>query len=360
MIRSSRITNSSPPKRAIMSSGRSSRGQALGDGDQQLVAGAVAERVVDDLEVVDVGEQHREAVLARGGARAPRPAARSKQRAVGQAGQRVVVGLVVEALGVVLAGGDVDALGDVVVGLAVGVADQRVAPDGSSRCCRRRGCSGCSASGRRTPAASSRVSPSRSRGGDEVPEPRPSARRGRCARAARWLACSSAPVGRDERHRARARRRTRAGSAPRSSRSAARTRSFARQEIRLATRQRGDEQRRGSPAQRHGSWRVVEDASRPRSAPIAPCWSTTNADRQQVRPPLLVERERADHHEVVEVRLDRAVPGDDEHAPSRSAAPSRTATSAARGSGAAQQAAAPNAAGTDVERPRGAERPALA
>ena len=49
--------------------------QALGDGDQQLVAGAVAERVVDDLEVVDVGEQDREpACWSRGGARAPRPA----------------------------------------------------------------------------------------------------------------------------------------------------------------------------------------------------------------------------------------------------------------------------------------------
>ena len=56
-----------------------------------------------------------------------RPAARSSASpaaveagAVGQAGQRVVVGLVVEALGVALARGDVDALGDVVVGLPSG------------------------------------------------------------------------------------------------------------------------------------------------------------------------------------------------------------------------------------------------
>ena len=95
MIRSSRITNSSPPKRAIVSPGRTAR-QALGGGDQQLVAGAVAERVVDDLEVVDVGEQHREAgvglaaALERVGQRAV------EERAVGQAGQRIVVGLVDE------------------------------------------------------------------------------------------------------------------------------------------------------------------------------------------------------------------------------------------------------------------------
>ena len=41
-------------------SGRSARPQPLGDGDQQPVAGAVAERVVDDLEVVEVDEEHRE------------------------------------------------------------------------------------------------------------------------------------------------------------------------------------------------------------------------------------------------------------------------------------------------------------
>ena len=67
------------------------RAQPVGHLDEQLVAGGVAERVVDDLEVVQVQEQ------------AGQPAAPGRNRsatslassvAVGQAGQRVVVGLV--------------------------------------------------------------------------------------------------------------------------------------------------------------------------------------------------------------------------------------------------------------------------
>ena len=67
-------------------------------GQQQLVAGVVAERVVDDLEVVEVEEEH-----ARRSARS-RPARASQcveaveqQRAVGQPGERVVQRLVAHA-----------------------------------------------------------------------------------------------------------------------------------------------------------------------------------------------------------------------------------------------------------------------
>ena len=72
--------------------GRADRfAQACGDADQQVVAGLVAERVVDLLEVVDVDEQDR-------GERAGVPAdalerlleAVGEQHAVGQAGERIV------------------------------------------------------------------------------------------------------------------------------------------------------------------------------------------------------------------------------------------------------------------------------
>ena len=56
---SSRIANSSPPKRATTSPGRSAPARRIATAYQQLVARAVAERVVDDLEVVDVDEEDR-------------------------------------------------------------------------------------------------------------------------------------------------------------------------------------------------------------------------------------------------------------------------------------------------------------
>ena len=89
-------TNSSPPSRATVSPSRttcSNRRRELG---QQLVAAAVPERVVDGLEVVEVEQQHRDHAVGAG-----RPAERvvdpvHHQRAVGQAGQRVVQRLVLE------------------------------------------------------------------------------------------------------------------------------------------------------------------------------------------------------------------------------------------------------------------------
>ncbi len=54
--------NSSPPKRATVSPGRMLRLQPFAERDQQLVADRVAEAVVDELEAVEVEEQHRAAI----------------------------------------------------------------------------------------------------------------------------------------------------------------------------------------------------------------------------------------------------------------------------------------------------------
>ena len=71
-------------------------GQSRRQRNEELVAGLVAADVIDQLEVVEVHEQHREL-----GARAPGPGQRvleavQEQRPVGQPGERIVVGLVGE------------------------------------------------------------------------------------------------------------------------------------------------------------------------------------------------------------------------------------------------------------------------
>ena len=70
-----RMANSSPPSRAARSLARTRRRIRSADRDQEPVAGGVAQRVVDDLEVVEVEEQHdRDPVLARSPRAARRPA----------------------------------------------------------------------------------------------------------------------------------------------------------------------------------------------------------------------------------------------------------------------------------------------
>ena len=78
--------------------GSQDRMEAIPDGDQQRVTRGVAEAVVDQLEVVQVDEQHDRHHPARVGRFETRGDDLGEQRSVGQAGQRVVRGLVMELL----------------------------------------------------------------------------------------------------------------------------------------------------------------------------------------------------------------------------------------------------------------------
>ena len=81
----------------MVSLGPERAAQPLGDGDEQLVAGGVAGAVVDGLEVVEVHEEDgdRAAAAVGAGQRVVEPV--GEQRAVGQAGERVVEGVVLRA-----------------------------------------------------------------------------------------------------------------------------------------------------------------------------------------------------------------------------------------------------------------------
>ena len=74
------MTNSSPPKRAVVSPAAHLRLEPPGDDREHLVAERVAERVVDRLEGVEVAEQHRARAGRSGGPRRSRPATRSVRR----------------------------------------------------------------------------------------------------------------------------------------------------------------------------------------------------------------------------------------------------------------------------------------
>ncbi len=68
--------------------------QPLGDRHQQQVAVVVAKGVVDVLEAVQIEQEHRRLRLARPGGAQSQLTPNLEQRAVGQPGQRIVVGLV--------------------------------------------------------------------------------------------------------------------------------------------------------------------------------------------------------------------------------------------------------------------------
>ena len=68
--------------------------QALGDLDEEAVAGPVAERVVDDLEVVDVEEQDGDAGSATARAVERPVEVLAEQRPIGEPGQGIVEGVV--------------------------------------------------------------------------------------------------------------------------------------------------------------------------------------------------------------------------------------------------------------------------
>ena len=112
--------------------GPQGRLQPARDGDQQAVADVVAERVVDELEAVEVQEQHGPAGFR------PRPPAAlrapegliqavEEQHAVREPGQRVVQRVVLEALLGRAAVGDVGLGADDARGAAVGVAHRDTA-----------------------------------------------------------------------------------------------------------------------------------------------------------------------------------------------------------------------------------------
>ncbi len=73
--------------------------EAIGDFLQQLVAGLVAQRVVDLLESIQVQEQHREPPVVAMGLVDGLDEQLAEQAAVGQAGQPVVIGEVLDARG---------------------------------------------------------------------------------------------------------------------------------------------------------------------------------------------------------------------------------------------------------------------
>ena len=83
--------NSSPPRRATVSSSRRDAVRRAETRSQQHVADRVSERVVDVLEAVEIEEQHRKLAAAPMRAGDRLSDAVGEQRAVRQSGQRVVV-----------------------------------------------------------------------------------------------------------------------------------------------------------------------------------------------------------------------------------------------------------------------------
>ena len=71
-------------------------GEPLGRDDQQRVADGVAEAVVDRLEVIEIEEEHGDRRPLAGPARQRVAHAVLEQRAIGEAGQRIVERLVGE------------------------------------------------------------------------------------------------------------------------------------------------------------------------------------------------------------------------------------------------------------------------
>ena len=89
-VPSSSNANSSPPSRASVSAGRVTMAKRLRNLLQELVAGAVAEGVVDLLEAIEVDEQHRENLLGSRGASERLVEPVTKECAVRKVGEPVV------------------------------------------------------------------------------------------------------------------------------------------------------------------------------------------------------------------------------------------------------------------------------
>ena len=98
-VRSSHSTvNSSPPKRATVSPGRITDSSLRATVDEQLVAGIVAQAVVDVLEAVEVEEHHADARLRALATRDRLTQPVEEQQTVREPGERVVHRLVREPL----------------------------------------------------------------------------------------------------------------------------------------------------------------------------------------------------------------------------------------------------------------------
>ena len=93
-IPSSRTANSSPPKRATVSDGRTASTSRCADLAENEVAGGMAETVVDHLEIVQVDEEHADRRLVARRARQCVLHAVGEQRAVGELRDRIMEGLV--------------------------------------------------------------------------------------------------------------------------------------------------------------------------------------------------------------------------------------------------------------------------
>ena len=106
------MANSSPPKRATASWGRTLRFKTLGDFEQQLVAGGVTEGVVYLFEAVQVEEDDGKATVGTALQASEGEAhAIKEERAIGQAGEVVVERRVLQAGFFLLLPADV-AIGD--------------------------------------------------------------------------------------------------------------------------------------------------------------------------------------------------------------------------------------------------------
>jgi hypothetical protein len=113
------MTNSSPAQAGKRVGVAQHAPAACADLQQQTVPAFVAEGVVDRLEAVEVEQQHRGAAAVAPCLQQALAQAVVEQRAVGQVGERVVVGEVQDARFGLLAFGDVGEDADVVARLSV-------------------------------------------------------------------------------------------------------------------------------------------------------------------------------------------------------------------------------------------------
>ena len=89
-----KITNSSPPRRPTVSPARSMRDEAIRHRAQELVPRLVTQRVVGVLEVVEIDEAQGHRTLLAPGPQQHLLGPVDRQLSVGQAGERIVQGLV--------------------------------------------------------------------------------------------------------------------------------------------------------------------------------------------------------------------------------------------------------------------------